>query len=158
VSDSVLVERVDRVLVMTINRPKARNAIDRAVTLGLAAAVDELDERDDLSIGVLTGAGGTFCAGMDLKAFLAGEDVTLPGRGLGGICERPPRKPMIAAVDGWALAGGCPAAAYRADLVIRRRAGGIARLRREAAARVDGALTQRLAWTRPTQRPERTRR
>jgi enoyl-CoA hydratase len=117
VTDSVVVGRVDRVLVMTINRPKARNAIDRAVTLGLAAAVDELDESDDLSIGVLTGAGGTFCAGMDLKAFLAGEDVTLPGRGLGGICERPPCKPMIAAVEGWALAGGCELA-LSCDLIV----------------------------------------
>jgi enoyl-CoA hydratase len=105
--EEVLVEQRGRTLLVTINRPAARNAIDAAVTRGIAAALDELDARTDLSIGVLTGAGGTFCAGMDLKAFLRGEDVTLPGRGLAGITEAPPRKPMIAAVEGYALAGGC---------------------------------------------------
>jgi enoyl-CoA hydratase len=81
VTDSVLVEQTDRVLVICINRPQARNAVNRAVTVGIAAAVDELDARDDLSLGIITGAGGTFCSGMDLKAFVRGEDVTLPGRG-----------------------------------------------------------------------------
>jgi enoyl-CoA hydratase len=103
----VLVEQRGATLLVTINRPAARNAIDAAVTRGIAAALDELDARTDLSIGVLTGAGGTFCAGMDLKAFLRGEDVTLPGRGFAGITEAPPRKPMIAAVEGYALGGGC---------------------------------------------------
>jgi enoyl-CoA hydratase len=78
--DDVLVERRDRILIITINRPAARNAIDAVVTRGVAAAMDQLDEGPDLSIGVLTGAGGTFCAGMDLKAFLRGEQVALPGR------------------------------------------------------------------------------
>jgi enoyl-CoA hydratase len=106
-SEEVLAGQRGRTLLVTINRPAARNAIDAAVTRGIAAALDELDARTDLSIGVLTGAGGTFCAGMDLKAFLRGEDVTLPGRGLAGMTEAPPRKPMIAAVEGYALAGGC---------------------------------------------------
>lgn len=105
--EDVIVDIADGICQITINRPDARNAVNRAVTLGIAEAVDELDARDDLSVGILTGAGGTFCAGMDLKAFLTGEDVTLPGRGLAGITERPPRKPLIAAVEGWALAGGC---------------------------------------------------
>jgi len=113
----VLVEQRDRILIITINRPAARNAIDAAVTKGVAAAMDELDERQDVSIGILTGAGGTFCAGMDLKAFLRGENVTLPDRGLAGLTEAPPKKPLIAAVEGYALAGGCELV-LACDLVI----------------------------------------
>jgi enoyl-CoA hydratase len=106
-SDVVIVEQRDGVQIVTINRPEARNAVNRAVAEGLAAAMDELDARDDLLVGVITGAGGTFCAGMDLKAFVAGEVVTIPGRGFAGMCSNPPSKPLIAAVEGWALAGGC---------------------------------------------------
>ena len=102
----MLVERRGLVQVITINRPEAKNALNRAVAEGVAAAVDELDSSDDLRVGVLTGAGGTFSAGMDLKAFLAGETPAIPGRGLCGITETPPRKPLIGAVEGWALAGG----------------------------------------------------
>jgi enoyl-CoA hydratase len=105
-SDEVLVERRDGVQIITINRPEAKNALNGAVAVGIAAAVDELDEDDDLRVGILTGAGGTFCAGMDLKAFLRGESPTVEGRGLGGITSRPPRKPLIGAVEGWAVAGG----------------------------------------------------
>lgn len=104
--DEVLVERQGSVQVITLNRPQARNALDRAVAEAVAAAVDELDDDPDLRVAVLTGAGGTFSSGMDLKAFLAGETPSLPGRGLCGITERPPRKPLIGAVEGWALAGG----------------------------------------------------
>jgi len=106
-SDVVSIEQRDGVQIVTINRPEARNAVNRAVAEGLAAAMDELDARDDLLVGVITGAGGTFCAGMDLKAFVAGEVVTIPGRGFAGMCSNPPSKPLIAAVEGWALAGGC---------------------------------------------------
>jgi enoyl-CoA hydratase len=106
VSDEVLVERRGAVQVITINRPDARNALDRAVAAGVAAAVDELDAADELRAGVLTGAGGTFSSGMDLKAFLRGETPAIEGRGLCGITRTPPRKPLIAAVEGWALAGG----------------------------------------------------
>jgi enoyl-CoA hydratase len=105
-SDEVLVDRRDGVQVITINRPEAKNALNEAVAIGIAAAVDELEESDDLHVGVLTGAGGTFCAGMDLKAFLRGESPTVEGRGLGGITMAPPRKPLIGAVEGWAVAGG----------------------------------------------------
>ena len=66
-SDEVLVERRGAVQVITINRPAVKNALDAEVAAGVAAAVDELDETDDLRVGVLTGAGGTFSAGMDLK-------------------------------------------------------------------------------------------
>ncbi|RFU21510.1 crotonase/enoyl-CoA hydratase family protein [Geodermatophilus marinus] len=105
-ADEVRVERRDGVMVITINRPEARNALDRAVAEGVAAAVDELDASDELRVGVLTGAGGTFSSGMDLKAFLRGETPAIEGRGLCGITQAPPRKPLIAAVEGWALAGG----------------------------------------------------
>jgi enoyl-CoA hydratase len=106
VADEVLVERRGAVQVITINRPQARNALDRAVAEGVAAAVDELDGSDELRAGVLTGAGGTFSSGMDLKAFLRGESPAIEGRGLCGITRTPPRKPLLAAVEGWALAGG----------------------------------------------------
>lgn len=107
-ADAVLADfRNDGTTVITINRPEARNAIDLAVSEGVAEALDEMDRRDDQVVGVITGAGGTFCSGMDLKAFLAGERPSIEGRGLAGMTETPPRKPMIAAVEGYALAGGC---------------------------------------------------
>ncbi|MCU1670081.1 MAG: putative carnitinyl-CoA dehydratase [Blastococcus sp.] len=105
-TDEVLVERREGIQVITINRPDAKNALNLAVAQAIAAAVDELDHSDDLRVGVLTGAGGTFSAGMDLKAFLRGESPAIDGRGLCGITQTPPRKPLIAAVEGWALAGG----------------------------------------------------
>lgn len=104
--DAVLTERRDGVQVITINRPHAKNALNGAVARGIAAAVDELDADDDLRVGVLTGAGGTFSAGMDLKAFLTGDLPLVGDRGLGGITQQPPRKPLIGAVEGWAVAGG----------------------------------------------------
>lgn len=103
----VTVIREDQTLVVTINRPQVRNAINRAAAVGIAAAMDQLDDDPELMIGILTGAGGTFSAGMDLKAFLQGERPEIDGRGLAGITETPPRKPLIAAVEGYALAGGC---------------------------------------------------
>jgi enoyl-CoA hydratase len=105
-SDEVLLEEADGVLTITINRPAAKNAINRAVALGIAAAVDRLDSSPSLRVGILTGAGGTFCSGMDLKAFLQGEFPTVEGRGFGGLTEAPPQKPLIAAIEGYALAGG----------------------------------------------------
>ncbi|GAA4636055.1 crotonase/enoyl-CoA hydratase family protein [Actinoallomurus vinaceus] len=105
-SDAVLTEVDGGVAVITINRPEARNAVNGAVAQGIASAIDEFDARKDVSAYVLTGAGGTFSAGMDLKGFLTGDDPTKGGRGFGGITERPPAKPIIAAVEGYALAGG----------------------------------------------------
>jgi enoyl-CoA hydratase len=116
-SDSVRTEVKDRVMVITINRPQAKNALDRSAALRVAAAVDELEASSNLSVGVLTGAGETFCAGMDLKAFLKGESPSIPGRGFAGITEQPPTKPLIAAVEGWALAGGCELA-MAADIIV----------------------------------------
>src|ERR1700758_5688571 len=94
----VLVEQRDRILIITINRPKAKNAVNAAVSRGLADAMDRLDDDPGLSVGILTGAGGSFCAGMDLKAFARGENVIVEGRGM-GFTERPPDKPLIAAVE-----------------------------------------------------------
>jgi enoyl-CoA hydratase len=117
VAGEVLVEHADRIAIITINRPQARNAINHAVSAAMAEALAELDERDDLTVGIITGAGGTFSSGMDLKAFLAGEDVSVAGKGLAGITHAPPRKPLIAAVEGWALAGGCEVA-LACDLIV----------------------------------------
>jgi enoyl-CoA hydratase len=104
--EAVLTEERDGVLVITINRPDARNAINGAVAQGIAAALDRLDGEDDLRVGVLTGSGGFFSSGMDLKGFLSGDVPIVEGRGLGGLTEAPPRKPLIAAVEGYAVAGG----------------------------------------------------
>jgi enoyl-CoA hydratase len=119
-SDEVLVERENGILVITINRPQARNALNGAAARGIADAVDHLDESDDLVVGILTGAGGTFCSGMDLKAFLTGDVPSVADRGLAGITIRPPRKPLIAAVEGYALAGGCEVV-LACDLVVAAR-------------------------------------
>jgi enoyl-CoA hydratase len=117
VSDEVLTEFSDGIAVLTINRPQARNAVNRAVAFAFAEALDELDRRDDLTVGVITGAGGTFCAGMDLKAFLTGELPSVDGRGFAGLTMAPPAKPLIAAVEGYALAGGCEVA-LACDMVV----------------------------------------
>ena len=103
---AVLTEERDGVLVITIDRPEARNAINGEVARGIAAALDRLDGEDGLRVGVLTGSGGFFSSGMDLKGFLSGDVPIVEGRGLGGLTEAPPRKPLIAAVEGYALAGG----------------------------------------------------
>ncbi|MEM7692639.1 MAG: crotonase/enoyl-CoA hydratase family protein [Pseudomonadota bacterium] len=103
---TVLVERIDQVLLIKLNRPEARNAIDGAMAKAIADAVDLLDSDPSLAVGILASTSPTFSAGMDLKAFLAGESPIVPGRGLAGITSRAPAKPLIAAVDGAAVAGG----------------------------------------------------
>jgi len=106
VAAPVRVEERDGVLVVTIDRPEVRNAIDLETARHIAAAMERLDADPGLVAGVITGANGTFCAGMDLQAFLAGERPSVPGRGFAGLVERPPDKPVIAAVEGYAVAGG----------------------------------------------------
>jgi enoyl-CoA hydratase len=141
VSDAVLVETRDNVLVITLSRPEAKNAVNAAVATGLAAALDRLDAEPGLSVGVLTGAGGTFSAGMDLKGFLRGESPVVEGRGLGGLTEAPPRKPLIAAVEGWALAGGFEMV-LACDLVVASREArfGLPEVKRSLVAGAGGLL------------------
>ncbi|WP_370069216.1 crotonase/enoyl-CoA hydratase family protein [Mycobacterium sp. MAA66] len=138
--DAVLVEQRDRILIITINRPEAKNAVNSAVSQGLAAAMDRLDEDPTLSVGVVTGAGGSFCAGMDLKAFAKGENMLVPGRGL-GFTERPSVKPLIAAVEGYALAGGTELA-LATDLIVASNASafGIPEVKRGLVAGGGGLL------------------
>ena len=119
-AEAVLVEQRERVLLITINRPEARNAVNRAVAEGVAAALDRLEAEDGLSLGVLTGAGGGFCAGQDLKALVAGEFGIVENGGFAGIVQRDVKKPLIAAVEGFALAGGCEVA-LACDLIVSAR-------------------------------------
>lgn len=105
-TDEVLTRDQDGILIVTINRPEQKNAMTKAAAEGIAAAMDRLDSEDALRVAIITGAGGTFCSGMDLKGFLRGETPSVEGRGFGGLTQAPPKKPLIAAVDGYALAGG----------------------------------------------------
>ncbi|MEA2249145.1 MAG: enoyl-CoA hydratase [Solirubrobacteraceae bacterium] len=136
----VLTERRDGVLVITLNRPEARNAVNLAVAEGVAAALDDLDGDPDLTVGVLTGAGAGFCAGMDLKAFVAGERPFLEERGFAGMVQRGARKPLIAAIEGFAVAGGLEIA-LACDLIVAARGArlGIPEVKRSLVAAA-GAL------------------
>ena len=141
-SDEVTVDAPgDGTLVVTINRPRARNAVNEAVATAIAEAMDRLDGDDALTVGVITGAGGTFSAGMDLKAFVRGEKPVVPGRGFAGIVERPARKPVIAAVEGYALAGGFEIV-LACDLVVAARGAtfGLPEVRRGLVAAGGGLL------------------
>ena len=117
---AVLTERRDGVLLITLNRPDARNAVNAALAEGVAAALDELDADDELSVGVLTGAGKGFSSGMDLKAFVAGESPYAADRGFAGITQRASEKPLIAAIEGFAVAGGFEVA-LSCDLIVAAR-------------------------------------
>lgn len=137
---AVLTEARDRVLVITINRPDQRNAVNAAVAEGIAGALDELDTEQRLSVGVLAGAGKGFSAGMDLKAFVAGERPYAGDRGFAGITQRSSEKPLIAAVEGFAVAGGLEVA-LACDLIVAARGArlGIPEVKRSLVA-AGGAL------------------
>ena len=139
-SGAVRVEADGPILLITIDRPEARNAVDAAVAQGIAAALDRLDAEEALQAAILTGAGGYFCAGMDLKAFVAGERPHVEGRGFAGIVERGPRKPIVAAIEGFAVAGGFEVA-LACDLIVAARGArlGIPEVKRSLVA-AGGAL------------------
>jgi enoyl-CoA hydratase len=136
----VLTETQERVLVITINRPEQRNAVNGAVARGIADALEHLDRESGLSVGVLTGAGKGFCAGMDLKGFVSGDRPHVEGRGFAGITQRSAHKPLIAAIEGFAVAGGLEVA-LACDLLVASRGAklGVPEVKRSLVA-AGGAL------------------
>lgn len=146
------------ILIVTLNRPRVMNAVNLAMAEGLRAALNHFEATDGLRVAVLVGAGGNFSAGMDLKAFQAGEVPSLEGGGFAGITSAPPRKPIIAAVEGWALAGGFEVA-LACDFIVAARTArfGLPEVTRglvaaggglvELPRRIPPALAMRLALT-----------
>lgn len=139
--NEVLTEQRDGILVITLNRPEAKNAANKALAEGVAAAIDELESNADLRVAILTGAGGTFCSGMDLKAFVTGELPQVEGRGFAGLTEYRSKKPIIAAVEGYALAGGFELA-ISCDLIVAAQSSkfGIPEVKRGLAAAAGGLV------------------
>lgn len=139
----VTYERSDHIVVLTLDRPEARNAIDPAMASALEGAVDRLEVDDDAWVGVLAGAGPAFCAGADLKAISEGRDAGITTRrsGFAGFCRRERTKPVIAAVDGPALAGGCEIV-LACDLVVASTAAsfGLPEVKRSLVAAAGGVF------------------
>lgn len=140
-TSTVLVEVRGNVQIMTLSNPEARNAATLEMAETMAAALDELDNNPVLQVGIITGAGSTFCAGMDLKGFLQGKRPSLPNRGFLGLTQKPPRKPLIAAVEGYALAGGFETV-LACDLIVAARTAkfGLPEVKRGLAAVAGGLL------------------
>src|SRR5437660_6915067 len=139
-AEAVTTERRGSVLLITLNRPEVRNAVNAALAAGVAEALDELDGDAGLSVGVLTGTGGFFSAGMDLGAFVKGESAWFGDRGFAGITQRASRKPLIAAIEGFAVAGGMEIA-LSCDLIVAAKGAklGIPEVKRSLVA-AGGAL------------------
>lgn len=139
--DTIITERHGNILVITLNRPEVRNAFNQDSANKMAAALDLLDSDESLRVGILTGSGGCFCAGMDLKAFATkGEWPNVEARGYFGICRRSSDKPLIAAIEGFAVAGGLEVA-MSCDILIAAKGAklGIPEVKRGLAAAA-GAL------------------
>ncbi|MFE5705826.1 crotonase/enoyl-CoA hydratase family protein [Rhodococcus koreensis] len=138
-ASEVLVEADSGILTITINRPEQRNAMSLSAATAIAEALTRLDDDPELSVAILTGSSGTFCAGMDLKRFRLGERPIVEGRGFGGLVEAPPAKPLIAAVEGWALGGGFEMV-LACDLVVAGSGArfGLPEVKRGLAARAGG--------------------
>jgi enoyl-CoA hydratase len=166
-SELVIYEVRNGVATITLNRPEVRNAMNYEAAEALAATLDDFDGDGDASVGILTGADGVFSAGMDLKAVAAGGPRPFTqSRGSLGICSKPPEKPLIAAVEKFALGGGLELA-LACDLIVvasdaklglpevRRglvaAAGGVIRLPR----RIASAVAMELALTGDLLPPER---
>jgi enoyl-CoA hydratase len=115
-ANEIISEDRGRVRLITLNRPEARNSVNSALGQGLVAAVQEMDADEGITAGVLTGAGGSFSAGMDLKAFLT-EGAP---KGFSEFLQAGSQKPLIAAVEGYALAGGLEIA-LSCDLIVAAR-------------------------------------
>lgn len=145
----VRVERAGPVTVVTIDRPHRRNAVNRVTAEALAAAFDSADADPEARAIVLTGAGGTFSAGMDLREFAEQGRPSVPGRGFAGFVQTPPRLPVVAAVEGWALGGGFEMV-LACDLVVAAADArfGLPEVTRGLAARGGGAfrLPRRLPY------------
>jgi len=149
--EAVQVDIEAGVMTITLNRPEAKNAVNLALAKGMSAAIDQLESAPELRVAIITGAGGTFCSGMDLKAFVTGELPVVEGKGFAGLCEYTCSKPLIAAVEGYALAGGFEVA-ISCDLIVAAEdskfgipevkrglaaaAGGLARLPKQIPSRI----------------------
>jgi len=134
-TEAVLLDMRDGILVIHMNRPEVRNAINAELAAGIRQAIDLLESREDLRVGILHGAGGTFCAGLDLKAFARGEMPRLGKQSLLGLGNRVVGKPLIAAVEGYAVAGGFETM-LACDMVVAARDAkmGLAEVKRGLAA------------------------
>jgi enoyl-CoA hydratase len=139
-ADVVLTERHGAVLIATLNRPDQRNAVTSEMAGAIAAAIDELESDGSLAVGVVTGAGGYFCAGMDLKAFADGDRPWVKN-GFAGITETTTNKPLIAAIEGFAMAGGLEIA-LACDLIVAAQGArlGIPEVKRALVAAGGGLL------------------
>jgi len=162
----LLTERHDRVLLIRLNRPDARNAVNLAMAEAMDAALTELDSSDELSVGVIAGEGKGFSSGMDLKAFASGERPWAGDRGFAGIVQQPAEKPLIAAIEGFAVAGGLEIA-LACDLIVAAKGAklGVPEVKRGLVAaggalrqlprRLPGAVAMELALTGETITAER---
>ena len=149
-TQEVIIDIENGVMTITMNRPEAKNAMNKSMAEGMSAAFDQFEADSDIRVAILTGNGGTFCSGMDLKGFLKGESPSVKDRGFGGLSHYVPAKPLIAATEGYALAGGFELV-LSCDMVVASRATkfGLPEVKRSLVAGAGGVF--RL----PQQIPER---